>query len=164
MISNGIAQWIFAWFRRTDRNIWNWPFVIGQTVIPNLCNCFYSGSFGILKVVNFPTVTSRTAIRTGTTNLRKFYRGGVLPELILSAITGTVTITAIIVPSIIPGIHFLNFIAHIPPVKYYFWGNMIKGNSKKGPLPSSSFLPNTPHTALRRKSSQFHNLSPKPDG
>ena len=116
MISNGIAQWIFAWFRRTDRNIWNWPFVIGQTVIPNLCNCFYSGSFGILKVVNFPTVTSRTAIRTGTTNPRKFYRGGVLPELILSAITGTVTLAAIIAPSITPGIHFLNLIAHIPPV------------------------------------------------
>lgn len=42
--------------------------------------------------------------------------GGVLPELILSAITGTDVITAIIAPSIIPGIHFLNLIAHIPPV------------------------------------------------
>ena len=116
MISNGIAQWIFAWFRRADRNIRYRPFVIGQTVIPGLRNNNCSRSFGILKVVNFPTVTSRTAIRTGTTNLRKFYRGGVLPELILSAITGTVTLAAIIAPSIIPGIHFLNLIAHIPPV------------------------------------------------
>ena len=115
MISNGIAQWIFAWFRRTDRNIWNWPFVIGQTVIPNLCNCFYSGSFGILKVVNFPTVTSRTAIRTGTTNSRKFYRGGVLPELILLADTGTAIIAAIVAPIIILGTNLFNFITHIPP-------------------------------------------------
>ena len=49
---------------------------ICQTIIPVLCNSNHTGSFGILKVVNFPTVTSRTAIRTGTTNLRKFYRGG----------------------------------------------------------------------------------------
>ena len=116
MISNGITQWIFAWFLRTDGNVRYRPLIIRRTVIPVLCNSNYSGSFGILKVVNFPTVTSRTAIRTGTTNLRKFYRGGVLPELILSAITGTDVITAIIAPSIIPGIHFLNLIAHIPPV------------------------------------------------
>ena len=116
VISDGISQWIFTWFLRTDRNIWNWPLIIRRTVIPVLCNRNYSGSFGILKVVNFLTVTSRTAIRTGITNLRKFYRGGVLPELILSAITGTDVITAIIAPSIIPGIHFLNLIAHIPPV------------------------------------------------
>ena len=123
MISNGIAQWIFAWFRRTDRNIWNWPFVIGQTVIPNLCNCFYFGSFGILKVVNFPTVTSRTAIRTGTTNPRKFYRGGVLPELILLADTGTAIITSIVAPIIILGTNLFNFITHIPP-EIHFGDNM----------------------------------------
>ena len=89
MISNGITQWIFAWFRRTDGNIRYRPLIIRRTVIPVLCNSNYSGSFGILKVVNFPTVTSRTAIRTGTTNSRKFYRGGVLPELVISAETGT---------------------------------------------------------------------------
>ena len=116
MIDDRIAQWIFAWFRRTDGNVRYRLLIIRRIVIPVFCNSYYSGSFGILKVVNFPTVTSRTAIRTGTTNSRKFYRGGVLPELILSAITGTVTIAAIIAPSIIPGIHFLNFIAHIPPV------------------------------------------------
>ena len=91
-------------------------FFIFQTIIPILCDSNHTGSFGIFKIVYFPTVISRTAIRTGTSNLRKFYRGGVLPELILSAITGTVTITAIIAPSITPGIHFLNLIAHIPPV------------------------------------------------
>ena len=123
MISDSVSKRILTWFLRTDRNIWNWPLIIRRTVIPVLCNSNYSGSFGILKVVNFPTVTSRTAIRTGTTNPRKFYRGGVLPELILSAITGTVTIAAIIAPSIIPGIHFLNFIIHIPPV---FFDNMQK--------------------------------------
>ena len=76
MISNGITQWIFAWFLRTDGNVRYRPLIIRRTVIPVLCNSNYSGSFGILKVVNFPTVTSRTAIRTGTTNSRKFYRGG----------------------------------------------------------------------------------------
>ena len=112
MISDSVSKRILTWFLRTDGNIWNWPLIIRRTVIPVLCNSNYSGSFGILKVVNFPTVTSRTAIRTGTTNPRKFYPGGGLPELILSAITGTVTIAAIIAPSITPGIHFLNFIIY----------------------------------------------------
>lgn len=120
MISNGITQWIFAWFLRTDGNVRYRLLIIRRIVIPVFCNSYYSGSFGILKVVNFPAVTSRTAIRTGTTNPRKIYPGGVLPELILPANTGTAVIAVIIVPSIIPGIHFLNFIAHIPPVKYYF--------------------------------------------
>ena len=112
MISDSVSKRILTWFLRTDRNIWNWPLIIRRTVIPCFGDSYYSRSFGILKVVNFPTVTSRTAIRTGTTNPRKFYRGGVLPELILSAITGTVTIAAIIAPSITPGIHFLNFIIY----------------------------------------------------
>ena len=120
MIDDCIAHRIFAWLCCADRNIRYRPFVIGQTVIPGLRNNNCSRSFGILKVVNFPTVTSRTAIRTGTANPRKIYPGGVLLELILPANTGTAVIAVIIVPSIIPGIHFLNFIAHIPPVKYYF--------------------------------------------
>ena len=112
-----------TWFLRTDRNIRYRPFVIGQIILPGLCNSNHPGCLGILEVIYVSGIIVVLGIRNYiicTTCFREFYRGGVLPELILSAITGTVTITAIIVPSIIPGIHFLNFIAHIPPVKYYF--------------------------------------------
>lgn len=41
--------------------------------------------------------------------------GGVLPELILLADTGTAIIAAIVAPIIILGTNLFNFITHIPP-------------------------------------------------
>lgn len=89
---------------------------ICQTIIPILCDSNHTGSFGILKIIYLSTVISRIVVHTGTTNPRKFYPGEVLPGLILLAIIDTDVIAVIIAPSIIPGIHFLNLIAHIPPV------------------------------------------------
>lgn len=54
---------------------------------------------------------------------RYFYRGGVLPELILLADTGTAIIAAIVAPIIILGTNLFNFITHIPP-EIHFGDNM----------------------------------------
>ena len=81
MISNGITQWIFAWFRRADGNIRYRPFVIRHTIIPCFSNSYYSGCLGIFKIIYFPGITAflRSRFRSHIiriTYFRKFYRGG----------------------------------------------------------------------------------------
>lgn len=64
MISNGIAQWIFAWFRRTDGNVRYRPLIIRRTVIPGLCNSNYSRCLGIFEIIYFPGIIAVLGIRS----------------------------------------------------------------------------------------------------
>lgn len=118
MISDSVSKRILTWFLRTDRNIRYRPFVIGQIILPGLCNSNHPGCLGILEVIYVSGIIVVLGIRNYiicTTCFREFYRGGVLPELILLADTGTAIIAAIVAPIIILGTNLFNFITHIPP-------------------------------------------------
>lgn len=64
MISDGISKRILTRFRRTDKNIWNWSFVIGQTVIPVFCNSNYFRCLGIFEIIYFPGIIAVLGIRS----------------------------------------------------------------------------------------------------
>lgn len=118
------------WFC-TDCNIRYRPFVIRHTVILQFGNSYYTGSFGILKIIYFSGITAVLGSRFRShiiriTYFRKFYRGGVLPELVILAETGTAARRES--PRIIPGSHVfkLRNLINNSSLRFNFDCNMTK--------------------------------------